>query len=206
MNTGTKDFLKGISANAIGTLLAAGVLTLLAFLAGKIHFVLNYWKELSLALVAIFVVVTFILWFKKLLFIEKELEALKLSSKDTKQQNYSNDIASLKGELAKKADKSSVPNNTAIKDLRRSVKELNVFMHAQKGQMGELIGLIELLKEDIDEDSWRIEGVLEDLEKAIDGMNLKSDFITDIEEQVCRLESKPKYNFLVNKIRKHYQN
>ncbi len=66
MHTETKDFIKGVSANAIGTLLAAGVLAILAFLAGRVDFILKYWKELSFALVFIFVLVTFVVWVKRL--------------------------------------------------------------------------------------------------------------------------------------------
>ena len=110
-----------------------------------------------------------------------------------------------RSELAKKADKGNVPSKAEFKDLSRTVKELEIFVHAQKGQRGEFMGWIEVLKEDIDDESWRIAVTLEELEKTVSRIKLENTHITDIEEQLCRLDNKPKYNFLVAKIRKHYQ-
>ena len=208
MNTETKDLLKSVGTNAAGTVLGAGVVAAFVFFFGKINFVVMYWREVSLSLVLIFVVLTLTVWFRKLLKLEKQLGEIQHQPKMS--IDYSPEIKKvekdLTASLGKKADLTSVPSKAAFKDLKRTVKELKVFMHAQKGQMGEIIGLVELLKEDIDDDNgWRIEGVLEDLEKAIGDMNLKGDTITSIEEQLCRLDAIPKYNFLVSKVRKHYK-
>ena len=207
MNAETKDLLKSIGANAVGTVLGAGIIALLVFFAGKINLVVLYWKEISLSLVLIFVVLTLTVWFRKLLRLEKQLSEFRAHPKISvdhfpKIKKLEQDT---KAELAKKANSSDVVSKSAFKDLKRTVKELEVFMHGQKGQMGELIGLVELLKEDIADDSWRIESTLEGLEKVISGTTLKGDMITDIEEQLCRLDDKPKYNVLVKKVRKHYQ-
>jgi len=59
-----------------------------------------------------------------------------------------------------------------IKDLKRRVKELGVYKYSKEGQMGAIYGLIELLGEDISEDSWQIEDTLENLEKEIKGVKL----------------------------------
>ena len=205
MNSETKDFLRGILANAMGTLIAAIALAALSFFIGKFEFLATHWKEFSLLLVFLFIAVTFFVWFRKLLRIEKELEGFKVHQGKSVHPDYSKDITSLKSDLSKKADKSSVPDISAFKDIERAVKELKIFMYGEKKQMGEVMGLIELLKEDIDKDSWQIADVLEDLEKVVARMELKHDLITDIEEQLFRLDNKPKYNFLVSKIRKHYQ-
>jgi len=108
MNKINKDFLKEVFANAIGTLLAGAVLTILAFFVGKIDFFIKYWKELSFVLFLVFIIVTLIVWFKKIVRLEQKID-------------------------------------------------------------------------------------------------LKPNLITDIEEQLCRLDDKPKYKFLISKIRKHYQ-
>lgn len=205
MNQTNKGFLKEILVNALGTLLATGLLALLAFLVGKLDFFAKYWKELSFLLFLVFIVFTFISWFKKIVRLEQKIENLAISIKSQSTPDYSKDISMIKSDLVKKADKSIVPNINDFKDLKRTVKELRIFVYAQKGQQGEILETIELLKEDIDENNWRIDGVLEDLEKTIQKIDLKPNLITDIEEQLCRLDDKPKYKFLVSKIRKHYQ-
>jgi hypothetical protein len=205
MNKINKDFLKEVFANAIGTLLAGAVLTILAFFIGKIDFFIKYWKELSFTLFLVFIVVTLVIWFKKIIQLEQKIENFINNTKIPSLLDYSKDIALLKSDLVKKADKSNVPDITNFKDLQRTVKEIKIFVYAQKGQKGEILETIELLKEDIDNNSWQIDGDLENLEKTIQKINLETDLITDIEEQLCRLDDKPKYKFLINKIRKHYQ-
>lgn len=93
----------------------------------------------------------------------------------------------------------------SLKEVKRKTRELEVFKYSQKGQMGAIYGSIYLLKEAIDEDSWRINGALEDLSREMDGVKLEGEIITRIEEQLVRLDNKPKYSPLVIKIRKHYQ-
>ncbi len=207
MSVETKEFLRGMLSNAIGTLVAAGILGILAFFTGNVSLLVDYWLELSIVLLLLFILVTGTVWFRKLLRLEKQLVDIKNQPKMS--IDYSPEIkkveTEIKAGLTKKADRNAVPSIAEFKELRRTVKELEIYKYGQKGQRGELICLIELLKEDIDDNHWGVESVLVDLEKKIDGVKLEGDQITDIEEQLCRLGDKPKYNFLVSKIRKHYQ-
>lgn len=101
--------------------------------------------------------------------------------------------------------KSSISSlRNELKDLKRKVGELEVFKFSQKGQMGAIYGSVELLKQDIDDNSWRIDGSLEDLNKELKGIELEGEVITRIEEQLVRLADKPKYQPLVEKVRKNY--
>ena len=125
--------------------------------------------------------------------LEKTLSAAISSSKSETEK----EIASVKKLLT------SLQDN--LKEVKRKTRELEVFKYSQKGQMGAIYGSIDLLKEAIDEDSWRIDGSLEDLSKEIGDYKLEAEIITRIEEQLVRLDNKPKYAPLVAKIRKKYQ-
>lgn len=125
--------------------------------------------------------------------LEKALSALISNSKSETEKN----ISSLKNTLA------SLQEN--LKEVKRKARELEVFKYSQRGQMGAIYGSVDLLKEAIDENSWRIDGSLEDLNKELEGVKLEGETITRIEEQLVRLDSKPKYSPLVAKIRKRYQ-
>ena len=92
-----------------------------------------------------------------------------------------------------------------LKEVKRKIRELEVFKYSLKGQMGAIYGSIDLLKDAIDENSWNIGGTLEDLFKEIADCKLEGEIITRIEEQLIRLNDKPKYIPLVSKIRKKYQ-
>ena len=95
--------------------------------------------------------------------------------------------------------------NKITKKLKRRIKELEVYRYSKEGQMGAIYGLIELLKESIDEKiDWRITKNLEALEKEIKGIILVGDVITRIEEQLCRIEEK-KYNLLIEGVRSQYR-
>ena len=87
-----------------------------------------------------------------------------------------------------------------LKEVKRTMRKLEVFMYSQKGQMGAIYGSIDLLKDAIDENNWRINGALEDLNKELEG-----EIITRIEKQLVRLDDKPEYSPLAAKIRKRYQ-
>ena len=125
--------------------------------------------------------------------LEKTLSAEISSSKSETEK----EIASVKKLFA------SLQDN--LKEVKRKTRELEVFKYSQKGQMGAIYGSIDLLEEAIDEDSWRIDGSLEDLNKEIEDYKLEAEVITRIEEQLVRLDNKPKYAPLVAKIRKKYQ-
>lgn len=124
------------------------------------------------------------------------------------EKNLTAMVSVLKTENGKEVDdvkKSIFSLNTSFKELKRTNRILEVFMYSQKGQMGAIYGSIDLLKDAIDEDSWRIDGSLEDLNKEMSGVKLDGELITRIEEQLVRLKDKLKYLPLVDKIRKHYQ-
>lgn len=125
--------------------------------------------------------------------LEKTLSAAISNSKSETEK----EITSVKKTLA------SLENN--LKEIKRKTRELEVFKYSQKGQMGAIYGSIDLLKDAIDEDDWRIDGSLEDLNKEIGDYKLEAEVITRIEEQLVRLDNKPKYSPLVVKIRKKYQ-
>lgn len=117
-------------------------------------------------------------------------------------------VSSVKTENDKKntnTEKSFSSLQNDFKELKRCNRKLEVFMYSQKGQMGAIYGSIDLLKDAIDENSWRIDSTLEDLNNEIKGIKLRGDIITRIEEQIVRLNDKPKYLPLVTKLRKHYQ-
>ena len=91
-----------------------------------------------------------------------------------------------------------------IKDIKRDIKELKVYRFGQEGKMGSIIYSIELLKEDIDEKRWSIPSSLENLKKNIKDVPLDSDYITQIEEQLLKIENDRKYNILIKEIRDSY--
>ncbi len=91
-----------------------------------------------------------------------------------------------------------------IKDIKRDIKELKVYRFGQEGKMGSIIYSIELLKEDIDEKRWSIPSSLENLKKTIKDVPLDSDYITQIEEQLLKIENDRKYNILIKEIRDSY--
>ena len=92
-----------------------------------------------------------------------------------------------------------------IKDMQRDIKELKIWKFAQEGKMGSIIYSISLLKDDIDDETdWRIIGDLEALDKNIEGCSLDSSYVSQIEEQISRIESTPKYKIIIEKIRKKY--
>ena len=95
--------------------------------------------------------------------------------------------------------------NRSLKDIERRIKELELEEFARKNQMGSIYRAIDLLREDIDEnDDSSISRSLERLQKQIEGVALKADDITDIEEQLTRLDKQPKYKIFVDKVRGHY--
>ena len=125
--------------------------------------------------------------------IEKTLSStISISKSETEKE-----IASVKKTLASFQDN--------LKEIKRITRELEVFKYSQRGQMGAIYGSIDLLKDAIDENSWRIDGALEDLFKEIADYKLEGEIIIRIEEQLVRLNDKPKYTPLVLKIRKKYQ-
>ena len=96
---------------------------------------------------------------------------------------------------------------SSVKDLNRDIKELKVYRYAQEGKMGAIIYSIELLKEDIDEkdmNDWRIPGRLENLKTNIKGISLDPEYITQIEEQLVRIDGEKKYSVLIKEVRDQY--
>jgi hypothetical protein len=90
MSTETKDLLKNITSNAIGNVIGAGALILIALFAGKINLIIVYWKEISFSFLLIFMTITLVVWFRKLIKIEKEVETIKKTlqiNEETKKNN-----------------------------------------------------------------------------------------------------------------------
>lgn len=116
-----------------------------------------------------------------------------------------NDIEKkLIGEVSR-IDKSinSLTNN--INDIKRRVKQLEVYKYSKEGKMGAIYGLIDLLKEDIDAKiDWRIIDDLENLEKNIKGIILSGNIIVGIEEQLSRIEGEGKYAILIKNVKNQY--
>jgi len=128
---------------------------------------------------------------------ERVLEKSLSSYIDKTKVELEKEITSLKGKL--------VLLQEDFKDLKRRTRELEVYKYSQKGQMGAIYGSIDLLEDAINENSWRIEGSLDDLFQEIGDISLEGELITRVEEQLTRLDDKPKYAPLVTKIRKKYQ-
>ncbi len=127
----------------------------------------------------------------------RDLEKALTSVISINKANSEKESSTLKSEIASLKED--------LKDTKRRTKELEVYKFSKEGRMGAIYGAIELLKEAIDEDSWRIESYLETLNKEIDGINLETNVVTKIEEQLTRLSTKLKYAPLFEKIRKNYQ-
>ncbi len=127
----------------------------------------------------------------------RELEKSLNLTIDTSKTEIKKDVIFLKSSIVSVQDD--------LKEIKRKARELEVFKYSLKGQMGAIYGSIDLLKDAIDENSWRIDSSLEDLYKEIIDYKLEGEVITRIEEQLIRLNDKPKYTPLVSKIRKKYQ-
>lgn len=127
----------------------------------------------------------------------KELEKNLGSEIRASTKELSMETSKLKSELDKLKE--------LTKDLGRDVKELKVYKFEKEGKMGSIIYSIELLKEDIDEKNWRVPDSLDRLFKVIEGVRLASNYVTDIEEQLIRLDADKKYADAISKIREEYR-
>lgn len=91
----------------------------------------------------------------------------------------------------------------SIKTIDRKIKSLELEEFARKNQMGAIYRAVELLKEDIDQkNNYGIPESIQKVEKQIKGILLSASDITQIEEQLVRLDSEPKYKKLVEDLRK----
>jgi len=126
------------------------------------------------------------------------------------EKNLLSGIKNSKEDLEKKiveANKQITRLKNETKGIKTDVKELKVYKYEQKGQMGAIIYSIELLKEDIDEKDrygWRIPERLEGLKANIKDCPLDPGYITQIEEQLARIEPEKKYNVLIKEVRDQY--
>lgn len=91
-----------------------------------------------------------------------------------------------------------------LKDAQRDIVELKIYKYSKENQMGAIINSIDLVKQDIDEKSWRLLGSLERLEKEITGCKLENEYISKIEEQLARIADDPKYALIIGNIKKKY--
>jgi vacuolar-type H+-ATPase subunit H len=115
---------------------------------------------------------------------------------------------SLEGTLGKKTadlDQKIDRAKSSISEIQRDIKELKVYKFSKEGQMGAIIYSIQLLKQDIeDNNSSRIVGSLERLSKEIEDTTLEAHYVSQIEEQLARIENEPKYKVLIGELRSKY--
>jgi hypothetical protein len=166
MDGNAKQTLRGVMINALGTVVGAGLIAILAFFAGKINLVVLYWKEIFFVLVFIFVFATFYVWFKKLLRLESEVEKLSANKTPTLSIDYGPDIKKLKDELVKKIDavNSSVKRiDSDLIDLKRDHLYAKAEKHEAKGQRGALLCRLNVIEMDIKNDSFELDDSLEEL-------------------------------------------
>ena len=155
MSTETKDLLKSIGANAAGTVVGAGVIAIFVFFSGKINLVVVYWKEISFSALLIFMVLTLVVWFRKLLKIEKELEAVK-SVLQIKW--HTNAVKKIREDLIRTMEAVSSGN---ISLLKRLIVESEIENFRSGHQVGELSSLIEKLHMDLKSDIYVKDDLME---------------------------------------------
>lgn len=155
MKTETKDLLKSVGSNAAGTVAGAGIIAIFAFFSGKINLVTIYWKEVSFSVVLIFMVLTLFVWFRKLLKMEKDLEAVK----SVLQINWhTNVVKKIREDLIRTMEAVSSGN---ISPLKRMIVELEIENFRSGHQVGELSSLIEKLQMDLKSDTYVKDDLME---------------------------------------------
>ncbi len=155
MNTETKDLLKSVGSNAAGTVIGAGIIAMFVFFLGKINLVVVYWKEISFSALLIFMVLTLVVWFRKLLKIEKELEAVK----SVLQINWhTNAVKKIREDLIRTMEVVSSGNTSPLK---RMIVESEIENFRSGHQVGELSGLIEKLHMDLKSDIYVKDDLME---------------------------------------------
>lgn len=192
MDENARQMFRGIMTNAFGTVVAAGIIALLAFIAGKINLVVLYWKEISLVLALTFVLVTFYIWFHKLLKLENEVEKLSTSKTPTLAIDYGPDIKKLREELVKKIDvvSSSVRRiDSDLIDLIRDHLYTKAEKYDAKGKRGALLCRLEIIEMDVKNDSFDLDDSLEELYTYVKNQNVFStQDLSDAKESLSKVQ------------------
>lgn len=181
MNIETKDLLRSIATNASGTVIGAGVIAVIVFFAGKISLIAIYWKEITLSLVLIFLVLTLIVWFRKLLNLEKDLENIKRSSGLTREAES---IKELRRYLIRTMEAVSSGNFTPLK---RMIVELEILQFRNNHQVGELSKLIEKLNIDIGR-NYEVRETLMEIREYIREKGMPHYYIEDLNKTLKLVE------------------
>jgi len=173
MKTETKDLLKSVGSNAAGTVVGAAVIAIFVFFSGKINLVVVYWKEISFSALLIFMVLTLVVWFRKLLKIEKELEAVK----SVLQINWhTNAVKKIREDLIRTMEVVSSGNTSSLK---RMIVESEIENFRSGHQVGELSSLIKKLHMDL-EKGWRVEDTLMEIREYIKKSGMPHFYIEDL--------------------------
>lgn len=181
MNTETKDLLKSVGSNAAGTVVGAAVIAIFVFFSGKINLVVVYWKEISFSTLLIFMALTLIVWFRKLLKIEKELEAVK----NVLQINrHINAVEKMRMDLIRMIEAFSSGN---VSPLKRMIVEMEIENFRSGQRVGELSSLIKKLHIDL-EKGQRVEDTLMEIREYIKKSGMPHFYIEDL-NKVLKLVS-----------------
>jgi hypothetical protein len=181
MNTETKDLLRSIGTNASGTVIGAGVIAVLIFFAGKINLLTIYWKEITLSLILIFLVLTLVVWFRKLLSLEKELDNIKRISGIDRETEVIKDMREYLIQTMKAVSSGNVAS------LKRMIIELEILQFRNNHQVGELSKLIEKLHIDIGRD-WEVRGTLMEIREYIKEKGMPYYYIEDLNKVLKLVE------------------
>lgn len=155
MKIETKDLLRSVATNASGTVIGAGVIAMMVFFMGKVNLLATYWKEIVISLILFFLVLTLVVWFCKLLKIEKELEVVK----SVLQLNWhTNAVKKIREDLIRTMEAVSSGN---ISPLKRMIVELEIENFRSGHQVGELSSLIEKLHLDLKTDVYVKDDLME---------------------------------------------
>lgn len=194
METETRDLLKSIGSNAAGTVLGAGVIALLVFFAGKVNFLVTYWKEALGLLLLTFVMLTVVVWFRKILRIEKELEVIKNFSNHNRETDA---VRKIRSDLIRILNIISNGNTSRLKYV---IVELEIERFRSNGQIGEISKLIEKLQMDVErEDKHSIRDTLMEIREYIKKGSMPHYYVEDLNKVLKLVEED--FSILANEIK-----
>jgi hypothetical protein len=89
-----------------------------------------------------------------------------------------------------------------INDIEILTKEFEIDRFAAKGQQGEIIGLIDLLKISIDKDKYDIASRLVKVRDYVKSNPIRSYVATDLNRELAKIENKPEFGTIVEEVKK----
>ncbi len=181
MNTETKDLLRSIATNASGTVIGAGVIAMTVFFTGKVSLLATYWMEIVFSSILIFLVLTLLVWFRKLLKIERELEDVK---NVLQIKWHTNALSKIREDLIRTMEAVSSGNTSPLK---RMIIELEIDNFRSRHQVGELSSLIKKLHMDL-ENGRRVEDTLMEIREYIKKSGMPHFYVEDL-NKVLKLVS-----------------